>query len=84
VLFVALVIIYLNSFFVSVALSRQYRSNIRLTQQLALLEETLMGDGAAAGDHGRLTLGATALGGGSAAGPAPSPPRRCAEPYSRP
>lgn len=39
VLFAALVIIYLNSFFVSVALSRQYRSNVRLTQQLALLEE---------------------------------------------
>lgn len=39
VLFVALTIIYLNSFFVSVSLTKQYRWNVRLTQQLALLEE---------------------------------------------
>ncbi len=39
VLFVALTLIYLYSFSVSVSLSNQYRRNIRLTQQLALLEE---------------------------------------------
>jgi hypothetical protein len=39
VLFVALTLIYLYSFSVSVSLSSQYRRNIRLTQQLALLEE---------------------------------------------
>ena len=41
VLFVALGLIYVNSFFVSVALTRQYRWNVRLTQQMALLEERL-------------------------------------------
>jgi hypothetical protein len=41
VLFVALALIYLNSFFVSVALTKQYRWNVRLTQQMALLEERL-------------------------------------------
>jgi Uncharacterized conserved protein (DUF2304) len=41
VLFVALGLIYLNSFFVSVSLTRHYRWNVRLTQQLALLEERL-------------------------------------------
>lgn len=41
VLFVALTLIYLNSFFVSVALTKQYRWNVRLTQQMALLEERL-------------------------------------------
>jgi hypothetical protein len=39
VLFVALGLIYLNSFFVSVALTKHYRWNVRLTQQMALLEE---------------------------------------------
>lgn len=39
VLFVALGLIYINSFFVSVALTRQYRWSVRLTQQVALLEE---------------------------------------------
>ena len=41
VLFVALGLIYVNSFFVSVALTRQYRWAVRLTQQVALLEERL-------------------------------------------
>jgi hypothetical protein len=41
VLFVALGLIYVNSFFVSVALTKQYRWNVRLTQQMALLEERL-------------------------------------------
>lgn len=41
VLFVALALIYLNSFFVSVALTKHYRWNVRLTQQMALLEERL-------------------------------------------
>lgn len=41
VLFVALGLIYLNSFFVSVALTKNYRWNVRLTQQMALLEERL-------------------------------------------
>lgn len=41
VLFVSLGLIYLNSFFVSVALSKHYRWNVRLTQQMALLEERL-------------------------------------------
>ena len=40
-LFVALGLIYLNSFFVSVALTKHYRWNVRLTQQMALLEERL-------------------------------------------
>lgn len=41
ILFVALGLIYVNSFFVSVSLTRQYRWNVRLTQQMALLEERL-------------------------------------------
>ena len=41
VLFAALGLIYLNSFFVSVALTKHYRWNVRLTQQMALLEERL-------------------------------------------
>ena len=41
VLFVALGLIYLNSFFVSVALTKHYRWNVRLTQQMALLEERM-------------------------------------------
>jgi len=41
VLFVALGLIYLSSFFVSVSLTKHYRWNVRLTQQLALLEERL-------------------------------------------
>ena len=41
VLFVALGLIYLNSFFVSVQLTKSYRWNVRLTQQMALLEERL-------------------------------------------
>ncbi len=41
VLFVALGLIYLNSFFVSVAMTKQYRWSVRLTQQMALLEERL-------------------------------------------
>jgi len=40
VLFVALGLIYLNSFFVSVRMTKHYRWNVRLTQQMALLEET--------------------------------------------
>jgi len=39
VLFVALTLIYLFSFTVSVSLTYQYRCNIRLTQELALLQE---------------------------------------------
>lgn len=38
VLFVALAVIYPSAFFVSVSLSRQYRRNARLVQELALLE----------------------------------------------
>jgi hypothetical protein len=38
VLFVALGVIYVFAFAVSVSLSRQYRRNIRLLQELALLE----------------------------------------------
>src|SRR5262249_37733192 len=41
VLFVALGLIYVNSFFVSVALTKHYRWSVRLTQQMALLEERL-------------------------------------------
>ncbi len=41
VLFVSLGLIYINSFFVSVGLSKHYRWNVRLTQQMALLEERL-------------------------------------------
>lgn len=39
VLFVALGVIYIFSFAVSVSLSKQYRRNVRLTQEIALLEE---------------------------------------------
>jgi hypothetical protein len=39
VLFAALTLIYLFSFTVSVSLTHQYRRNVRLTQQVALLEE---------------------------------------------
>jgi ACR3 family arsenite efflux pump ArsB len=41
VLFVALTLIYLFAFAVSVSLTTQYRRNVRLTQELALLEERL-------------------------------------------
>lgn len=41
VLFVSLAAIYLFSFMVSVSLTRQYRRNVRLTQELALLEQRL-------------------------------------------
>jgi hypothetical protein len=41
VLFVALTLIYLFAFAVSVALTTQYRRNVRLTQELALMEERL-------------------------------------------
>ena len=41
VLFIALAAIYFFSFSVSVSLTRQYRRNIRLTQELAILEERL-------------------------------------------
>jgi len=41
VLFVSLAAIYIFSFAVSVALSRQYWRNIRLTQEIALLERRL-------------------------------------------
>jgi hypothetical protein len=41
VLFVALAAIYSFSFSVSVSLSRQYRRNMRLTQEVALLEQRL-------------------------------------------
>ncbi len=39
VLFISLAAIYVFSFSVSVSLTRQYRSNIRLTQELALMEQ---------------------------------------------
>jgi hypothetical protein len=39
VLFIALTLIYLFSFTVSVSLSHQYRRNVRLTQEVAILEE---------------------------------------------
>lgn len=39
VLLVALTLIYLFSFTVSVSLTHQYRRNIRLTQEMALLEK---------------------------------------------
>jgi hypothetical protein len=42
VLFVALTLIYLFSFAVSVALSHMYRRSVRLTQELALLRERLL------------------------------------------
>ncbi len=41
VLFLALTGIYLFSFSVSISLSRQYRRNVRLTQELAILEQRL-------------------------------------------
>lgn len=41
VLFVSLGAIYFFSFTVSVSLSRQYRRNIRLTQEIAILEQRL-------------------------------------------
>ena len=41
VLFVALAVMYVFSFTVSVSLTRQYRRNIRLTQELALMERRL-------------------------------------------
>src|SRR5579885_2053173 len=41
VLFVALAAIYVFSFMVSVALSRAYRREVRLTQEIALLEERI-------------------------------------------
>jgi hypothetical protein len=41
VLFVALGAVYLFAFTVSVSLSRQHRKNLRLTQQVALLEGRL-------------------------------------------
>jgi hypothetical protein len=41
VLFVALAVMYVFSFTVSVSLTRQYRRNVRLTQELAILEMRL-------------------------------------------
>lgn len=41
VLFISLAAIYIFSFTVSVSLTRQYRRNIRLTQEVAILEERL-------------------------------------------
>ena len=41
VLFVALAVVYCFSFTVSVSLTRQYRRNVRLTQEVALLEHRL-------------------------------------------
>jgi hypothetical protein len=41
VLFISLAAIYIFSFTVSVSLTRQYRRNIRLTQELAILEQRL-------------------------------------------
>lgn len=41
VLFIALTVIYLFAFAVSVSLTTQYRRNVRLTQELALMEERL-------------------------------------------
>jgi hypothetical protein len=43
VLFVALTAIYLFAFTVSVSLTRQYRKNVRLMQELALLERRVRG-----------------------------------------
>jgi hypothetical protein len=40
-LFISLAAIYVFSFSVSVSLTRQYRRNIRLTQEVALLEQRL-------------------------------------------
>lgn len=39
VLFIALTLIYLFAFTVSVSLTHQYRRNVRLTQEVAILEE---------------------------------------------
>ena len=39
VLFLSLGIIYVFAFFLSVALTRQYRTHVRLTQDLAIMEE---------------------------------------------
>lgn len=41
VLFLSLTVIYLFAFAVSVSLSTEHRRNVRLTQQMALLEERL-------------------------------------------
>jgi hypothetical protein len=41
VLFVALAVMYVFSFGVSVSLTRQHRRNVRLTQELAILEHRL-------------------------------------------
>jgi hypothetical protein len=41
VLFVALTLIYLFSFTVSASLTQQYRKNVRLIQEVAILEERL-------------------------------------------
>jgi hypothetical protein len=41
VLFISLGAIYIFSFSVSVSLTRQYRRNIRLTQEIAILEQRL-------------------------------------------
>ncbi len=41
VLFLSLGMIYMFSFLISVALTRQYRSQVRLTQDLAILQEKL-------------------------------------------
>lgn len=41
VLFIALAAIYCFSFFVSVSLTHQYRRNVRLVQEMALLERRL-------------------------------------------
>jgi uncharacterized membrane protein YfcA len=41
VLFIALALVYFFSFTVSVSMSRQYRHNIRLTQEIAILEQRL-------------------------------------------
>lgn len=41
VLFIALTVIYLFAFTVSVSLTRQYRRNVRLLQEVALLERRI-------------------------------------------
>ncbi len=41
VLFLALGIIYMFAFLLSVSLTRQYRSQVRLTQEVAILEEKI-------------------------------------------
>ena len=61
VLFVALGLIYLNSFFVSVALTKHYRWNVRLTQQMALPRRA---PAAARGGEGRQAGGRGGDGGG--------------------